>query len=375
MARHPVVRAVAVLLVGLAAASLPAGGAQAGRPADVLSQVVTTRPAPPRGCELGWQPSILAPAFFGLQHVGSADRSPVDALIAYPTTSTSPNAASPLASCGRYPLVVMIPGQCLSDTDHYGLWSLLASRIARAGYVVVVPKVVNSVYPWENDTEMNNVLNMMRWMRTSWEHSSILMPAPFTAVVGHSYGAMLAGRLAAEQAHPIAAYASLSGGWGAWGGGPDLPLFRLKVASLFTWGDSVSEAFVGANIGPLWDAMNTVKHKVVFPDAEHFDYLRGVDRECGDPRGPNAPFVQDVTIDMVMAFLSHYVPPEFWPDLPQRIPHSLMVPLPLQLTPEQAPYALGHLRGFARLHPGGETTATHTWAVTLETGEMILRGD
>jgi pimeloyl-ACP methyl ester carboxylesterase len=366
---------VAAIVFGVGTAGAPAvlqAGDTALPPTPIVRPSDPRTPPVPPGCRLGWQPSILAPVFFGYRELGPADGPPMNVLVSFPSIGTRHHEAVPLTECGRYPLVLLLNGQCVAQPDHYTRWALMASRLARAGYVVVTADMDHRTVPWDNDAELNNIYQLLYWMRTSWEYSSILLPRPATAVIGHSYGALLAGRLAAAQVHPFSAYVSLSGVWSEYGVLP-LPLDQLDVPSLFTWGVSSSDA--SANIDRIWETLPTVKHKLRFPDAAHFDYLRGVDPSCAEQVGPNPPFVRDVTTDMVTAFLSHYLPPEFWTSLRQTIPHSLVIGLPLQLEPSQVPYATNHLPGFARLNPDGASSAIHTWVVRPESDEVVLTGD
>lgn len=70
-------------------------------------------------------------------------------------------------------------------------------------------------------------------------------------------------------------YVSLSGVWGAWP--PPYPLSSLDVPSLFTWGSSDHlnelDAILEGNYSSIWDEVPAPKHKVVFADGDHWDYL------------------------------------------------------------------------------------------------------
>jgi hypothetical protein len=164
-----------------------------------------TPPVPPE-CKLGWQPSIMAPVFFGYREMRPEDGPPMKAFIAFPTIGTRPHEAVPVTGCGRFPLVLLLNGQCIAEPDHFERWALMATSLARAGYVVAVPDIDHTDPPWDSETELAGVHQLLSWMRGGWEVSSILLPRHATAVIGHSYGALLAGRLAADQAHPFSAY-------------------------------------------------------------------------------------------------------------------------------------------------------------------------
>lgn len=91
-------------------------------------------------CGLGWQPSVLAPVFYGTRQVPVASGSPMRLGVSFPSTDGSPDTGLPLAGCGRYPLVLFLHGSC-REPDHFRRWDLLAARLARAGYVVAVPEL------------------------------------------------------------------------------------------------------------------------------------------------------------------------------------------------------------------------------------------
>lgn len=108
----------------------------------------------PVRCPIGWQPTALAPVFFGFRDyearfpptthpvstsgaVGVLPGHPCR--VFFPSLDGSPDSAA-LKYCGRYPLIVFAHGMC-TEPDHYKKWFHLPSLLARAGYVVVVPKL------------------------------------------------------------------------------------------------------------------------------------------------------------------------------------------------------------------------------------------
>lgn len=320
-------------------------------------------------CALGWQPSVLAPVFHGTREIPITSGPPMRLRVYFPSTGGSPDTAPPLLGCGRYPLVLLLHGFCI-EADHFRRWDLFAARLARAGYVVVVPEIDHS-YPWAEDVPaVAMVEELLLWMRASWEFADALLPRPATAIVGHSWGALLGGRILARQQHPFSAYASLSGGWREWAFPHPNPLPSLGTASLFVWGDGASDA--SADLGAWWTQLDLVKHRIVFSGAEHWDYLGDQGTTCAAWTGACPPFVRDLAADFVLTFLSHNLPPERWWLLPVSITHSL-VPPPLDLTADQEFFAGGHLRGFARVG-SGNCNVTHTWQVNADTGAITLTG-
>ena len=75
-----------------------------------------------------------------------------------------------------------------------------------------LPSIAGGVHP-ATDPNPDVVLltSWLEWMRTDWEHAPLLLPAPATAVAGHSFGALLGARLAAQVT--VSAYSSLIGVW------------------------------------------------------------------------------------------------------------------------------------------------------------------
>jgi hypothetical protein len=100
----------------------------------------------------------------------------------------------------------------------------------------------------------------------------------------------------------------------------------------------------------LRNRISRPKHRAVFPDAMHFDYLHNVQFPCRDDAQGPRQLVGQATDDLVTMFFARYLPPEGSPELPDRIPADLRPP-PLQLTREQEFFAGGYLNGLARLEP------------------------
>ena len=136
----------------------------------------------------------------------------------FPSVDGSPQNAAVLSGCGRYPLVAFLHGQC-NDADHFLAWDVLPAQLARSGYVVAVPELA-SVPPFGEGTnpDVTLVNQVLQWMRASWAHKATLLPRPMTAIVGHSWGALLGAVVARGllAQGSVSAYASLSGGWLEW---------------------------------------------------------------------------------------------------------------------------------------------------------------
>lgn len=327
-------------------------------------------------CELGWQPSVLAPVFYGISDLGTADGLPSRVRVFYPSIDGSPQNAQILIGCGRYPLVAFLHGQC-NEADHFRAWDLVPIQLARSGYVVAVPELSSHPpFGGADNPDVARVEQVLLWMRTSWSHAAMLMPQPMTAIVGHSWGA-LAGAVVASRLLPqsaVSAYASLSGGWLEWPPSPPRPLQMLNMATMFMWGTGSSDLFAnldGASAS-VWAEPRGATHKVVFRDGEHWDYFREGGTSCGFFRGP-CSLMRSLAADFLTTFLSHYMPPEKWTLLNATIPHSL-IPPPLDLSPQQEFFAGGHLTGLAQISSASACSVTHTWRLPPFGGGAITLG-
>jgi len=324
---------------------------------------------PPASCPISWQPSVLAPVFYGVRDYPTGKSGPPTACrVFFPSLDGAVFDAPVLEGCCRFPLIVFAHGNCSEPAgDHYQKWFQLPAQLARSGYVVVAPLLAGTAggsYPWDNNVELQLLKDVISWMRDGWEHSDVLLPEPATGVIGHSYGALLAVRLAAE--HPIAAYASMSGVWSEWPSIPANPVGTLTMPKLFAWGTGFGDTQAQFDQG--WDRLRAPKHRAVFDGAEHWDYLSPGASSCERDRGP-CGLVASLAGDVVSTFFSKYLPPECWPSLGQRIPDSL-VPPALILTNEQKFFAGGHLLAFTLIGSRPGCRVSLAWATSAGTGSV-----
>ncbi|HEX8080529.1 MAG TPA: tachylectin-related carbohydrate-binding protein [Jatrophihabitans sp.] len=297
-------------------------------------------------CPIDWQPSALAPVFYGYREYTTADGAPMTVRVYYPSLDGAPDGAPPLLGCGRYPLIMFCHGYCPGEPLQYQKWFELPAQLARAGYVVAVPQIEKIDGLPQDRPEVQPLLHgLLDWMRAGWEHRDTLLPPPATGLAGHSYGALHAGILATTR--PVLAVASLSGVWEELSQQP-FPIHQGAPARLFTWGTNTdSEAY--ADLPPqYWNPVPQPKYRVLFAGAEHFDYLYDTELRCRKLRGP-CPFVGAYTTDTVTMFFARYLQPEHWPDLSTKIDDSLIPPttaeLAQNLTPEQQFFLGGYLAG------------------------------
>jgi dienelactone hydrolase len=323
---------------------------------DVLQKILPNR------CPIPWRPNALAPVFYGVGDVGPTDGAPATARVYFPSLDGSPESAAILMHCGRYPLIVFAHGHCVGDPDHYLKWIEIPAQLARAGYVVVVPQlpqIGGGTAPSQADDDLARLRDLVAWMRTGWVHRSTLEPSPGTGLVGHSFGAGLAGRLAAEG--NLRAYASLSGHVAS-------PVREaIEVPKLFTWGfpPATADEQLVPILDDAWARVGIPKHRIVFAELSHWDYVPPGRVPCEQGRGACRP-AGVVAWDLVITFFGTYLPPPAVPDLPDRIPPSL-IPPQLDLTEKQQFFAGGWLSGVGLLEDSSDNCAV-TIAFETSTG-------
>jgi pimeloyl-ACP methyl ester carboxylesterase len=183
---------------------------------------------------------------------------------------------------------------------------MIPAVLAKSGYVVVVPRHDALLPNDAGSPAIANALSFIDWVRNGWEHRQwVDKRAEATAVTGHSYGALLAARVA--QARPaISAYVGLSGPW------HDLRdrisvVQSIGAPSFFTWatGDALRAVFENMDELGLWNQISTPKHAAVFP-GEHFDYLRPW-TGCNFARG-DCTLIESVIAELTALFISRHVP-------------------------------------------------------------------
>jgi hypothetical protein len=128
-------------------------------------------PLPPGpSCPIGWQPSALAPVFYGYREYSTADGAPLTVRVYFPSLDGSPSDAAPLLGCGRYPLVLFFHGSCPGEANQYHKWFVLPAQLARAGYVVAIPQIAGiDLLPSEAPDVQAQLRDLHDWMRAGWE--------------------------------------------------------------------------------------------------------------------------------------------------------------------------------------------------------------
>lgn len=354
----------------------------------------------PDRCPIPWKPSVFAPVFYGYRDLtvslspvatrsfhaagsGTAGGPPLGpervhdghaVRIWYPTLDGSPQHAEILKGCGRYPLVILAHGSCPQDDEPHKSWFELPAVLARAGYLVLVPKLDLGA-PSGNDAGRELIGRLAGWARSDWEHADAVMPAPATALVGHSWGAGLMGHVAQSAPGSYSAFVSLSG--------VEVPggVLRSSLPKLVTWGGDLGLEVLGVPVSQ-WDRLGSPAHVAEFLGAGHWDYLTAGASSCDqDPGRGDCTLTPFLAADIVACFLTRYLRPEgvphfrFGPVDLFEIARSLRPPAfyPLYLTTEQKFYAGGHLMAWQAVTSRPECGVDLRWVIGSDVGELTHR--
>ena len=305
-------------------------------------------------CPVGWQPHAFSPVFYGHRDYDTSSDAaspPGKCRIFYPSVDGAPLDAPPLEGCCKYPLIILIHGDCQGDANHYKKWFLLPVQLARSGYVVLVPQVpsINGT-PDPAHPAIAAMESFRTWILNDWEFHDLVHVR--TGVIGHSFGAPIGASF--SKANPyVKAFASLSG---QYEGVTDYLTMNKPV--LFMRGhptSDIAEVFVGFN----WDATPQPKHRAEFVEGFHFDYLLTSQVNCTNSfgRGDCAKAPQ-LTTELITMFFTRYL--RRVENVDTRVPLTL-IPPDFPLTTEQQFFAGGNYLG-AFDSPGSGCSVSLTWA-------------
>jgi pimeloyl-ACP methyl ester carboxylesterase len=203
---------------------------------------------------------LTEPVGFGFQDVETPRLR-----VYYPSSGSAAGVrdASPLSPPPNrgYPVVLFIHGDrrsassalCPSDlTTDYKRWHAVLRLLPRCG-LVVLSVDVEATIDVDPTAAAAAALEGLRWARGQWKHRGIIKeppvivdpnrppPRPNVGAVGHSYGAAVAARLAAER--DVRCVASLMGTWDDPGGGsPDLRDARVPTLFIAGMDDDLNAA-------------------------------------------------------------------------------------------------------------------------------------
>jgi hypothetical protein len=166
-------------------------------------------------------------------------------------------------------------------------------------------------------------LGVLRWMRKHWSGRSVLLPLPATGVCDHSYGAMLACRVAASQ--PVSAVASMSAGWHEWPTYGPLPFPSSSSPShRCTCGaPKVSSPMRSQTTTSARSSGHVTK--IVLQGGEHWLYLPGQTGGCA-PSAGGCHLLGAVAADLLAGFFARHLPPSERAHAGAAIPLSLVPP-------------------------------------------------
>jgi dienelactone hydrolase len=347
---------------------------------------------------VNWTPDVLRPVSYGFKEYGP-DVAPMRLRIFYPTYHFTKDYDAPLLKvCDvRWPLVLFLHGRppCESDItgdpNYFFRWTRFATVLARSGYVVAIPSYVapdptdanhptigraTSVIDWVRGVQIPpdslhpgaarstppesqdpgaasartvGPLAPPRWENAEWVHGRA------TAIVGHSYGATLAARIASARSN-ISSFVSLSGV----AHGATIPLIQsIRARKLFMWADNTDfqDEATSENLDALglWGGIPRPKHAAFFRGG-HFDYIRlRSSRECQWSRHP-CSVVGDVAADLTALFVARHTPVGGSSGLPVSL-----VPPKVAHTPSQRLFANNWLSSFDRFESGTGCQMTVRW--------------
>ena len=315
-------------------------------------------------CPVGWQPHAFSPVFYGhrdYDHIATDPASPpVQCRVFYPTVDGSPPDAPLLEGCCKYPLIILIHGNCQGDeANHYKKWFLLPAQLARSGYVVLVPSVPSiSSVPDPAHPAIAVMETLRTWILNDWEFHELVHPN--TGVIGHSFGAPIGASFSKANSN-VKAFASLSG---QYEGVNDYLTMNKPI--LFMRGhptSDIAEAFVGFN----WAGTPQPKHRAEFPEGFHWDYMLAAQVQCTNSfgRGDCAKAPQ-MTTELIMMFFSRYLRRGTLANT--SVPLSL-IPPDITLTTEQQFFAGGnYLQAFNGA--GSECSVNLTWETPEGSGTI-----
>jgi len=317
---------------------------------------------PPQGEDpgVGWGPSVLAPVFYGFADYEFAPGQAVRMF--YPSIQSRATCARILGgTAARYPLVLFLHGDCSREVNHYLQWSHLPSILARAGFVVAVPKLESFAHPTNpGSSTYARAAAVLNWARTSWDYRHLLFSS-VTGVMGHSFGSLHAQQIA-KDTNPTA-FVCLSGQQAEFNTVP-LP----TCPKMFVFGTGESPVFRLPD--SVWNSLTGHKHRLVLAGLHHWDYAPFTTNTCADGLASQCGQYHRIAADMVAIFFSRYMSSEHSGILTDFIPANLVLPSVIP-TPQQETFADDWLFSLSENNP--DCSATLSWSVPFPGG--VSQGD
>jgi len=247
------------------------------------------------------------------------------------------------------------PGLCPADrTEDYKKWGAVLHLLARCGFVVISSAVHDVI----NDSEQTAIRmeTAITWARTAWAHRDVLFNLPVMyldpdvmlarvpmgsrddiqpevnrrigggfghdhalplgpptnlGVMGHSWGARAAARVAVRGKVQVSAIASIAGSWDE----------DDSIRAIIDAGDPTlmivgTDDFLNASsLQGLWNNLAIPKHQAMLQNIGHWDWFGhlGSIRLCDDSApGPACPIAWQTASELVLAFMTKYLLHNWW---------------------------------------------------------------
>lgn len=269
---------------------------------------------PPSVSGVDWIPDVAHPVAWGEEHLTTADGAPRIMSIYYPSPRFIPPRPMLRSCLGKWPVVLPLHGQppagvSTSPADAYNQrFGRIAVALARSGYVVVAPLHTPNPTPDAANTVIANAKTDIDWVRNSWHEAKwVSRSSKSVTVVGHSYGAIEAARIAAGWSE-VAALVSLSGPYLELNDASNL-FSSIGCPSLFMFSKSSDVEYEKIEDSPnpgnnLWRNLPGDRYAAAF-EGQHFDYLDP--SVAGDaPRGP-CSHIGQLAADLTALFVASNV--------------------------------------------------------------------
>ena len=332
------------LQAALAVGALPAALSLAGCESliDVLGDACPEDPAESGGVD--WTPDVLHPVTVDAREITVADGAPQAMRIYYPSHAFNDTHRILKLCLDRWPLVLFLHGlspapPCPAPSPpNYLRWRRIPAMLAKSGYVVAVPNYSATV-PDADAPLIQHMKDVIDWVRTDWEDARWVDKRPTSvAVAGHSFGALLAARIA-QKFPGMGACISLGGSFNQLDEDAHSVLQSLALPSFFMWSTNPAlAAFENLDDDGFWDDVPGPKHAAVHSGG-HFDYLPAA-MTCSDKRGECTP-LEPVAAELIALFLARHMP---LARSTSNIPINLVPPV-VPLTPKQQFYGGGQFPG------------------------------
>jgi hypothetical protein len=293
---------------------------------------------------VSWTPAPLTPVWSGFDDFTPSDGAPADIRVWFPSLTPG---GSLLRDRGRFPLIVLVHGQCREETTPQLHWGPIATSLARSGYIVAAPNFGGEIH-FASQADFDRLQSSVQWVRGTSTFASVTFPWEI-GIAGHSYGGLLAIRFAVRATlPPVSTIAVLGSSVGEDVENLDQLRNRFDGFRLFCWGGADTFGHIPDRD---WSAAAGPGHAVRFSQGNHWDcFPRSPPTPCArglSERGP-CEDTWKLTTDVLTIFFGKYLHPHLGQLPPNHLPSSL-IPPPLTLTPEQVPFAEGHLEAFTGL--------------------------